>query len=121
MKEIKDYLHLYIGAKAIVKFANQKPGLRGITAMNLYNWFGPKNCIDKAGNPYFIVKPILHHLRDMTEAQFIELAKLQKRGLLNGVDIDALEAEQFRYLLSKHFDLFGLIESGLAIDKTTLK
>lgn len=28
--------------------------------------------------------------------------------------------EVTRWLLSKHFDLFGLIESGLAIDKTTL-
>lgn len=29
-----------------------------------------------------------------------------------------LDAEQHRYLLSKHFDLFGLIDAGLAIDKT---
>lgn len=28
--------------------------------------------------------------------------------------------ESLRYLLSKHFDLFGLIESGLAIDSTKL-
>lgn len=30
-------------------------------------------------------------------------------------------AEKVHYLLSKGFDLFGLIEAGLAIDKTTLK
>lgn len=30
------------------------------------------------------------------------------------------KAEAFRYLLSKQFDLFGLIEAGIAIDKTTL-
>jgi hypothetical protein len=29
-----------------------------------------------------------------------------------------LAPEQFHWLLSKHFDLFGLIEAGLAIDKT---
>lgn len=29
--------------------------------------------------------------------------------------------EAFRYLLSKHFDIFGLIEAGLAIDKTKIK
>jgi hypothetical protein len=28
--------------------------------------------------------------------------------------------ETFLWLLSKHFDLFGLIEAGLAIDKTKL-
>jgi len=31
-----------------------------------------------------------------------------------------LNADQFIYLLSRGFDLFGLIEAGLAIDKTTL-
>lgn len=30
------------------------------------------------------------------------------------------EAERTLYLLSKHFDLFGLIDAGLAIDKTTI-
>ena len=35
--------------------------------------------------------------------------------------ITQLKPEQYRYLISKHFDIFGLIESGLAIDKTTLK
>lgn len=32
----------------------------------------------------------------------------------------SLNPYQFQYLLSKSFDLFGLIESGQAIDKTTL-
>lgn len=31
------------------------------------------------------------------------------------------KAEAFRYMLSKGFDLFGLIEADLAIDQTTLK
>lgn len=31
------------------------------------------------------------------------------------------QSEIFFHLLSKHFDLFGLIESGLAIDKTKIK
>lgn len=31
-----------------------------------------------------------------------------------------LDSEQFRFLISKHFDLFGLIKEGLAIDATTL-
>jgi len=33
--------------------------------------------------------------------------------------VDSVE-EKILYLLSKHFDLFGLIEAGLAIDKTKL-
>lgn len=30
------------------------------------------------------------------------------------------QSQIFYFFLSKHFDLFGLIEAGLAIDKTTL-
>jgi len=37
-------------------------------------------------------------------------------------DFDCLlSPNQFMYLLARGYDLFGLIESGLAIDKTTLK
>lgn len=44
-------------------------------------------------------------------------------GYASGTDyiyFNKLSAEQFSFLLSKHFDLFGLIEAGLAIDTTTL-
>jgi hypothetical protein len=34
---------------------------------------------------------------------------------------NALPAELFTFLLSKHFDLFGLIDAGLAIDKNKIK
>jgi hypothetical protein len=37
------------------------------------------------------------------------------------IDNTIFNQRQTIYLLSKHFDLFGLIESGLAIDKTTLQ
>lgn len=33
---------------------------------------------------------------------------------------EGLTPKSFHYLLSKHFDLFGLIEAGLAIDKTKI-
>lgn len=36
----------------------------------------------------------------------------------NGDFLNVAPYKHFHYLLSKHFDLFGLIESGLAIDKT---
>lgn len=40
----------------------------------------------------------------------------------NGEPTNAINMPKvFLYLLSKHFDLFRLIESGLAIDKSTLK
>src|SRR6185369_12818594 len=55
------------------------------------------------------VKPILRKLQDMTEEEHLEIERLPDAywGQLN--------ADQFAYLLSKSFDLFGLIESGDAI------
>jgi len=93
------------------------------------------------------IKPILRPLSDMTEEEKIMLCCLNltnewKPGHIiqtNDEDIAAMRVfdhkgnykslyipknkispSNFLWLLSKHFDLFGLIESGLAIDKTTL-
>jgi hypothetical protein len=75
------------------------------------------------------LKLSLRPLSDMTEGEMEEcgnmiydfsndevLAKWEWQYFETGLD-----AEQFNWLLSKHFDLFGLIDAGLAIDKTTLK
>lgn len=86
------------------------------------------------------IKPILRPLSDMTEEEkleFQELCHLEKESLgCITVSWDVLTEKielgtahltnvfqwtiGVKYLLSKHFDLFGLIEAGLAIDKTTL-
>lgn len=70
------------------------------------------------------VKPILRPLSDMTGAEAKELAECSRSpyyrfevGLMNKI---LLYPQPVVYLLSKHFDLFGWIESGLAIDKSTL-
>ena len=76
------------------------------------------------------IKLILHHLSDITDEErlyFQNLCELEKEDLAcikygtahltniiqwsNGV----------HYLLSKHFDLFGLIEAGLAVNAAELK
>lgn len=76
-------------------------------------------------------KPILRPLSDLT---FEDLDKLGKRY---GIQVNDEEVHVFRdldenrnplewryediqYLLSRHFDVFGLIEKGLAIDINTL-
>lgn len=86
------------------------------------------------------LKPVLRPLSDMTEEESIEIAKIHKYdvpdddGVMeeivsiygNGGGILMLGAylpvshylEGLLWLLKNHFDLFGLIESGLAIDKT---
>lgn len=86
------------------------------------------------------VKMVLRKLSSMTEGEAREFCKLEGWGedLENIVVTDAsieftqnkrtdaisrftrCRPEMFLWLLSKHFDLFQLIESGLAIDKDTL-
>ena len=93
-----------------------------------------------------LFKPLLRPLSDMTEEEAVELAKLseyepdfndvkiernkyndiivswqgnnESREVFNSTGELFYCAEQFVYLLSRSFDLFGLIESGQAIDKT---
>lgn len=170
VKNIKDYLHLYLGCEIYAEGFQ----IRKLTPLVLMEW----------DDHYYPFKPILRSLSDMTEEEAIELQCIttpyrcidwdkdpskydvtfhtdHKLGKdhpnykqvfsitvvdlrrdfdymninLNGdiirynheADKDPVINERVhnhhettRYLLSKHFDLFGLIESGLAIDKTKL-
>lgn len=58
---------------------------------------------------------ILRKLEDMTEEEADKLASMCPQR-----NYDKYNPAQFTYLLSKSFDLFGLIEAGLAIDAKTL-
>jgi hypothetical protein len=86
-------------------------------------------------------KPILRPLSDLTkeinnEKHTINFIPIEVLQLHNNVKIDAdglvtdgkdeyginwLSYESFQLLLQWHFDVFGLIEKGLAIDINTLK
>jgi hypothetical protein len=85
-KDIKDYLHLYLGCECI----------------NEEGKIGRFSGID-------VCKLLLRPLSDMTQEEFrIDC------NLINPV-------ERFRFRLSKGFDLFGLIDAGLALDATKLQ
>jgi len=64
------------------------------------------------------IKPILRELSSMTEKEMKKIDITDKEYMLanyeNGNEL-LLTPSQFQYLLSEHFDLFGLIEKGLAI------
>jgi hypothetical protein len=93
------------------------------------------------------IKPILRPLSDMTQEEAIETTKpvviygnvrkyevyensFGKKVVSWGEsmrekyvpqDETCYVPRQFVFLLSKHFDLFGLIEAGIAIDKTKIQ
>lgn len=117
MKKIEDYLHLYLGCDIFVPRQNQdlKDDIMRLTAAKM------------CGYDLSNVKPILRPLADMTEEEGALMDDMAKRQRDNYIEIQNCKffdgirtesAEAFAFLLSKHFDLFGLIEAGLAIDKT---
>lgn len=76
-------------------------------------------------------KPILRPLSDLTKEievngeivipiDYISTSKADKQQMLNRIEnnqsIDVFEYWKIEKLLSLHFDVFGLIEQGLAID-----
>jgi hypothetical protein len=108
MKELKDYLHLYLGCDV-------KCGIKTIAKLTAdettQDLISLKTTLS---NPEY--KPILRPLSDMTEDEEYEYWKTKGGNAFN-----EFQGETTLFLLSKHFDIFGLIEAALAIDKSTLK
>ena len=83
---------------------------------------GSHNCVQLGTFLYRLehIKPYLFPLSSMTEEQSMEFALLQvnthKDGFLYVCDC----ANMMKWLLKNHFDIYGLIEKGLAIDATGL-
>lgn len=117
-KKIEDYLHLYLGCE--IKIGDQ------IEILDAVGQSGEFESLYKGHlrNFYHIsvgVKPILRPLSDMTEEEKFEIQQISGWVDYNHyINQGFCKPEVFKYLLSKSFDLFGLIESGLAIDKTKI-
>jgi len=130
MKDIKDYLHLYLGCQVqfefttIVKRIELREGK--MISINQNGMAYELDVITDNGASHSVllrsVKPILRPLSSMTDGE---------ATLLGKYDLDELESfiydmegcnqyspKDLLFLLSKHFDFFGLIEDGLAIDAT---
>jgi hypothetical protein len=135
MKNIKDYLHLYLGCKAQVvkgRYTGVVGAIRGVDSNGSLmlaecniNFRPTEDWIEndrdfKVGE----VQPILRHLNDITEEEFNEMFHHMDGGIELSFKIDGnvkkfdITPSQIAYLLSRSVDLFGLIEAGLAIDKT---
>jgi len=70
-------------------------------------------------------KPILRPLSDLTKYKNIifKLQKFNNDTTLLFIDFDykVISYWEYEFLIENHFDVFGLIEKGLAIDINTLK
>lgn len=117
-KSNKDYLHLYLGCEV-------KTNKYGVGLLDSVS----KTCVhvefEKSINGFFFddVKLLLRPLSDMTDKETIDVKKHYdpvEKYIETGTFIVA-NGKLHAYLLKQRFDLFNLIEDGLAIDKTTFK
>lgn len=144
-KKLSEYLHLYLGCDLVVR--NKRKNGKELRAKFLgldYHWAFPVRImigeITSARN-IEEVKPILRPLESMTEEErdhvWLLLGWNERIKGMERMDNIWMEFnppeddDEFRparwgsllkclpYLLSRSFDLFGLIESGLAISSPT--
>lgn len=147
MKQLKDYLHLYFGCEIGIENSGgviQKFIFRGLrpkfdenikVEVNQLLLESPNDQSDPLNEPTAMFwewpnkcKPILRPLSDMKVEEMQECGNMiydfsndEELNKWQPSDFEiGLAPEQFYWLLSKHFDLFGLIEAGLAIDKTKI-
>lgn len=117
-KRIEDYLHLYLMCKCKFIHSNSVWVLTsvGYSFSEISSEDGEASHIVMSKE----VKPILRPLSDMTEEERKEFEATQtaiRATPVHQIMVSVWTPESFRWALSKHFDLFGLIESGLAIQK----
>lgn len=113
MKDIRSYLHLYIDIDC--QFKERKTGrmfTRTLEPSDIDRYFQE--------DYYSYIKPILRPIDDIVDDS-IEDKWLHDYCFGKGIAPSFPEmAEITAYFLEHGFDLFGLIDSDLAIDKTKL-
>jgi hypothetical protein len=132
--ELKDVLHFYLGCEAImstddwhVPEGDQLVRITGIMDNGQYIAYARKGSFGNYESKNF--KPLLRPLSSMTEEEKKEVLRISdKYSGKNLIPIyvnhilnfffHSANPEIIRYLFLRRFDLFGLIESGAAIDKT---
>lgn len=114
--ELKDVAHLYKGFRFL--FENEEHESTHMVDESVVTTEA-----DESGEGVFGLsdcKPILRPLSDAKKEE-ADYCKTLYRLDRWGVQTLESQASVTAYLLSKHFDLFGLIESGQAIDMTKLE
>lgn len=118
-KDIKDFLHYYLGQQVLINNGIYENKVDFLTHIN--------DVGDCAGKEYeWLAKDcqlILRKIEEMTEEEMKEYNKLISTlySFAKGVDQIRQESATTHYLLKCGFDLFGLIDSGAALDAKTLQ
>lgn len=127
--ELKEVIHLYLGCEMTDGRILHSVDIDGEWMLLAPNGGGCTNFCHKWDES---VKPILHRLEDMTEMHENEVC-----NIIGIMGIDAYKhafikegtymiklkdsVELYTFLLKNGYDIFGLIDSGQAVDYKTLK
>jgi hypothetical protein len=142
--KLKDYLHYYMGCifwtnnsqgelnattiKYIIEMINNSKGvqlhLRRLEDMTEEEAIElVKQVVHE--NEYTNVSTYRHNYTNDLMVQWGYLTPIERvnnvQYFFNATGERTWSAAQFNYLLTKHFDLFGLIDAGLAVDAKTIK
>lgn len=110
MTQLKDVLHLYLGCTMQSKIKNKTT-----LTLDFLNDLSDEEDL-------YGYRPILRPLSDLTKEERDYLIESEKRiELWDEETRRMLDAHRTRYLLSIFIDLFNLIGTGQAIDKTKHK
>ena len=112
-KELKDYAHLYYGCKLWLEFRDGSSGGHELDCYWLkYLTVEGYSVTTKPTSLKLILRP----LSSITNEERLERGKaIIQYGKAE------IEAEYHRWMLSKGFDMFGLVDAGIALDKTKIK
>jgi len=112
--KIEDYLPFYFGCRT------NEGELIGISMQTIFIRTVHGTIVQHdVGNPDFSVKPFLKRLNHLSAD---ESSSLIEKGFSIGRPMGySFSPSSFLYLLSLHVDLFGLIDSGLALDIADLR
>lgn len=123
-KKIEDFLHLYLGCE-VMEVGNNRGKLYAIGLLGGDGKY--RALVDCSSNDSYWtslenLKPLLRKLSSMSEEERKEhrLLMYGEVDMANQIYSYAETPDSFHYLLSKGFDLFGLVDAGLAIDLNTL-
>lgn len=126
-QDIKDYLHLYLGCEVVHDKGVYKGTLIGmdVSCAKIHcDFFNKTHCVpkDKDFGDFDImknrIKPILRPLSDLGDYEKLDrdqFATSKAKPYHYSFAMETL------WYLKNGFDIFKLIESGLAIDATTIK
>lgn len=120
MTTFKKVAHLYLGCKVKSEIPNINPD--GV--YNLDGFYSKDTVVisDEMHNEELNVdeiKPILKDLADIAEEDAGEMGYLDADDFNYETD-GQYTVMEFKYLLSKHYDLFDLIKNGEAINAKTI-